>query len=88
MVQDLHRAIAALALQLSHEYQSLTFWQTQLKLQTTYEETHGDTGRLPELRRECAATHCRVLEIQRRLADAHARLRTLSGGLGHSEGRN
>ncbi len=88
MGEALTTAIAQLALQLSHEYQALATLQRYLAVISAYEETHGDTGQLRALRQECAATHCRILEIERRLADAQARRRTLSGYLGHGEGRN
>jgi hypothetical protein len=76
-VWDVQRDIILLTTRLTAERDALTNWQRRIALRATWESRHAGATQLPLLRQETAATHARVLELERRLLDARRLLRIL-----------
>jgi hypothetical protein len=79
---DAQREVALLTAQLASERSALETWQRRLELRTEYEKVYNGITHLPVLRQATAACNLRVIELERRLAEAQHELRVLRAEVG------
>jgi hypothetical protein len=76
-VSDTKRQIVLLTARLASEREALVTWELRLEQRRVYEQFHKCQSQVPQIRQECAATHARVLELERRLVDLRREARQL-----------